>query len=221
MRRNVSMSEISDGKLYDANDMVKANCNGCKGCSACCQGMGNSILLDPLDIYRLKSSLDKTFEQLLADHIELTVVDGIILPNLKMVGSQERCSFLNQEGRCTIHESRPGVCRLFPLGRYYENNNFRYFLQVHECSMPNKTKVKVSKWVATTDLKSYETFVKDWHYFLNAVEDMIIQKKDEALTKKVNMLLLNQFFIQEYEKDNSFYQQFNERIDNTKVLLEL
>ena len=51
MRRQVSIEEISDGKLYSANDMVKADCQDCKGCSACCHGMGESIMLDPLDIY--------------------------------------------------------------------------------------------------------------------------------------------------------------------------
>lgn len=57
MLRNVDLSEISDGKLYDANDMVKADCKGCEGCSACCRGMGKSIVLDPLDVHRLTTLL--------------------------------------------------------------------------------------------------------------------------------------------------------------------
>ena len=39
MKRNVTLEEISDGNLYEANDMVKADCQDCKGCSDCCQGM--------------------------------------------------------------------------------------------------------------------------------------------------------------------------------------
>ena len=39
MRREVTLEEISDGKLYDANDMVKADCQDCKGCCDCCKGM--------------------------------------------------------------------------------------------------------------------------------------------------------------------------------------
>ena len=50
MKRNVSLEEISDGRLYDKNDMVRAGCGGCKGCSACCHGMGESIILDPYDL---------------------------------------------------------------------------------------------------------------------------------------------------------------------------
>ena len=55
MKRNIDIKEISDGKLYGPNDMVKADCRGCEGCSACCHGMGTSIVLTPLDIYRLES----------------------------------------------------------------------------------------------------------------------------------------------------------------------
>ena len=45
MRQNISLAEISDGHLYKANDMVKADCGGCEGCSQCCRGMGRSIIL--------------------------------------------------------------------------------------------------------------------------------------------------------------------------------
>ena len=53
MERDVSMEEISDGRLYGLNDLVKADCRDCRGCSRCCRDMGSSILLDPLDVFRL------------------------------------------------------------------------------------------------------------------------------------------------------------------------
>ena len=31
MRREVSLEEISDGRLYELNDMVKADCQDCAG----------------------------------------------------------------------------------------------------------------------------------------------------------------------------------------------
>ena len=53
MKRQVSLEEISDGRLYSKNDMVKAGCGGCKGCSDCCSGMGNSVILDPVSYTHL------------------------------------------------------------------------------------------------------------------------------------------------------------------------
>ena len=218
MRREVDINEISDGNLYEPNDMVKADCGDCKGCSACCQGMGESIVLDPYDVYRLTKGLNLSFEALLEDKIELNVFDGMILPNLKMAGEKEACAFLNAEGRCSVHAIRPGICRLFPLGRYYEDGGFKYFLQIHECKNQNRTKVKVKKWIDTPDLKQNEAFVNKWHDFVNEIQDKMMQVKDDALFKKVNMFLLQQFFIERYH-DDDFYKQFDDRLEKAKAVV--
>lgn len=221
MKRNCKIEDISDGNLYEANDLVTVSCNGCKGAAVCCHGMGNSIILDPLDIYRLRKHLKKKLEELLLQGVELNVVDGIILPNLKMAGQFEGCSFLNKEGKCTIHSARPGICRIFPLGRYYENRNFKYFLQVNECDNISQTMMKVRKWVDTPDLNQYHKFLVEWHYFLNEVEERIKQEKEDTFIRTINMYVLNQFYIKEYEEEIDFYSQFFERLKIAKEHFEL
>ena len=218
MKRNVRMEDISDGKLYTANDLVKADCGDCEGCSACCRGMGSSIVLDPLDIYRLTTGLGVRFEQLLSDKIELNVVDGIILPKLKMGGEKECCAFLNEEGRCSIHGIRPGICRLFPLGRFYEDGGFKYFLQIHECKKENRTKVKVKKWIDTPDLKKYESFISEWHYFLLELQGKLLKIEEEKV-KAINMFLLQSFFLEPYKAEEDFYEQFDHRMKKVKQYL--
>ncbi|MBS6195572.1 MAG: YkgJ family cysteine cluster protein [Clostridiales bacterium] len=216
MEREIDLKEISDGKLYTSSDMVKAGCDDCRGCSACCQGMGESILLDPLDIYRLTTNLECTFEELLGTCAELHVVDGIILPNMKMVGKAERCAFLNEEGRCNIHAIRPGICRLFPLGRCYEDGDFRYFLQIHECKKEQKTKVKIKKWLDTPDLKQYEEFTNLWHYFQKDVQKILKEMNNEIMAKKINVFLLELFYQKPYDKKTGFYDQFAQRLAEGK-----
>lgn len=83
MLRDIDLNEISDGRLYTANDMVKADCMGCQGCASCCQGMGDSIVLDPYDMYRLCMGLKTTPAALLASSLELGVVDGLSCLTLK------------------------------------------------------------------------------------------------------------------------------------------
>lgn len=209
MKRDIDMNEVSDGKLYTSNDLVKADCGGCQGCSACCRGMGTSIILDPMDIFRLCCGLQTDFSGLMVDKIELNIVDGLILPNLKMAGSEETCVFLNAEGRCSIHTLRPGICRLFPLGRIYEDGSFRYFLQVHECLKPNKSKVKVKKWLDTPELKKYEQFVNDWHYYLKDLERQV--EEDPGKMKPLSMELLKRFYMNPYDMERDFYEQFYDR----------
>lgn len=212
MLREIDLAEISDGKLYGANDLVKAGCNDCAGCSACCKGMGDSIILDPLDIHNLTLGLDKTFEELLeGGNIALRVVDGLILPHLLMAGEEEKCSFLNAGGRCEIHAFRPGFCRLFPLGRVYDEEGFSYFLQVNECQYKNRTKVKVKKWIDVPEIGKYEQFVKEWHFFQKEWQEELNACEDLEARKKVSMLILREFYQKPYA-DGDFYEEFRARL---------
>lgn len=222
MLREWDLNEVTDGKKYSLSDMVKADCNGCKGCSACCHDMGSSIILDPLDLKRISEHLGASFHMLLGDKIELNIVDGIILPNLKMSSrNNAACVFLNSENRCSIHSHRPGICRIFPLGRIYENGNFSYILQIQECQKSNKSKVKVSKWIDTPDLTKNQKFISDWHYFLKDVHQILVQKNDDEYIKKITMQILQFFYIEPYNPEVDFYEQFYERFVHFKRLLKM
>ena len=212
MERNWNMEERTDGKRYSSNDMVKAGCHDCLGCSACCHNMGTSIVLDPWDVYQLTTGLGQSMEELLAQAIELNVVDGLVLPNLKMQQQSEACFYLDENGRCRIHAYRPGICRLFPLGRIYENGTFQYFLQVHECKAEQKTKVKIKQWIGIPDIRTYEAFVLDWHTMLKEYQQQAKQGllQGESL-KQQALKLLQLFYIMPYRKEIDFYSQYEER----------
>lgn len=219
MERHIDMNEVSDGKLYGVNDMAKVGCDDCKGCFSCCQGMGNSIVLDPYDVYRLTTGLDCKFEELLVDKIDLQVVDGQILPNLKMTGEKDCCAFLDANGRCSIHALRPSMCRIFPLGRIYENGSFQYFLQVNECKKKERTKVKIKKWIDTPDIVKNEAFINCWHYFLKDVTGKM-PSLPEDVVRQINMYILNAFFVTMYQSNRDFYEQFDERMKVAKEVLK-
>ena len=219
MRRNIRLEDISDGKLYTAEDMVKADCRGCEGCSACCHGMGSSILLDPWDIWLLTRGTGKDFAGLLAEHIELGLADGIILPSLRMAGKEEACTFLDENGRCSVHAFRPGICRMFPLGRYYEDTGFRYFLQVHECQRKDRSKIKVRKWLDIPDLKKYETYIFEWHSVLKLCERESEGLDGDSL-KILQMFLLRTFYQMPWSGDD-FYKEFYARLAQVKEKLGL
>lgn len=220
MERNVSMDEISDGRLYGLNDMVKADCRDCRGCSDCCRDMGNSILLDPLDVHRLSGGLAASFEELMERQLELNVVDGMILPNLKMDPEKNCCVFLDDQGRCSIHSFRPGICRIFPLGRFYENRDFQYFLQIHECPA-NRSKIKVKKWIDTPELQENQKFIRDWHYFLKDLQKTFETEAGQARQKAVNVYVLKQFYQTPFEAEAGFYRQFQERLEKAREVCGL
>jgi hypothetical protein len=130
-----------------------------------------------------------------------------------MQGKEERCPFLNPEGRCAVHPFRPGMCRIFPLGRYYENRSFQYFLQVHECRNQKKTKIKVKKWIDAENLSKQEPYIADWHYFLKDVQEIIQSRDNENLTNDLRMYVFQLFFVKAYRAEQDFYEQFYQRLE--------
>ena len=176
MLRYEDLDKISDGRLYHIDDKVKVGTNGCAGCSKCCESdMGNTIVLTPYDIFSMTRGSGKTFDELLTNfYIELSMVDGLVLPNLKM---DKGCQFL-KDGRCSIHSFRPGICRLFPLGRIYNEKGFDYILQTGECPVKDKSEVTVREWLGI-DITRNDAFINKWHRFL------IFERKKVSLIREM------------------------------------
>lgn len=232
MIRNCSLEEISDGKLYGENDMVRADTGNCEGCSlVCCHGMGKTIVLDPYDVHRLTDALHIPFEELLREQLELNYVDGIMLPNLKMEPSTQDCVFLNTAKRCTIHAARPSVCRLFPLGRYWEDEtHFQYILQTGQCRKPGLAKIKVKKWLDTENLEEYNHYVVRWHCYVKRVSAAVakiaaadgcdsaeasshLQQTAATQIKTICMFTLKTFYMEPYQSADGFFKEFEKRIE--------
>lgn len=197
--------------LYSNNEMVRLGCSECSGCSSCCREMGQSIILDPYDIYQLQVATGQTFAQLMQDMIELHVEDGLILPSVRMQDDTDACGFLNNNGRCNIHAHRPGLCRLFPLGRNYDDGGLRYFLLEDACRIQNRTKVKIKKWLGVDSLSKYEEFLTMWHDLRKKVRSQIMERQSDDYTQEVNVKLLETFYQKPYDIERDFYTQFEER----------
>ena len=198
--------------LYDGNDMVKIGCHDCEGCSSCCRGMGQSILLDPGDLFWLQQATGQSFAQLMQEKIELYVEDGLILPAVKMREDTDCCGFLTAEGRCGIHAFRPGLCRLFPLGRNYDENGLRYFVLEDACTVRNRTKVKIRKWLGVAEPARYEAFLTTWHDLRREARDRIAEQRSDEFARQINVKLLEIFYRPVYDTAGDFYEQFAERM---------
>lgn len=216
MERFVDIDEISDGRKYSIEDTAPIGCNNCSGCYECCCHMGKLITLDPYDIYRLTQQQPDgrrfSFADLMQGHIELMVDRGVIIPALKMDPDTGKCTYLNEEGRCSIHGIRPGICRLFPMGRLYEEGSFYYFLQKDECPGTDGSLVKLKTWLDTPEIRKYEKFVCDWHYFIRSIQEKTAQMDGDKLNQ-VNMMLLKLCYVAPY--GSNFYAEVRMRMDQT------
>ena len=214
MRTTNILNEISDGKLYDIEDMVKADTCGCNGCSDCCNDVGDLVVLTPFDIYEMTTYLNTDFDKLLGDKILLRENNKITLPYLKMQDENKNCSFLDKNGRCTIHSKRPNICRLFPLGRAYQDNDFKYFLQVDNCPKDELKDVKVSQWINIENYNENKKFILEWYKFIKALTFRLKFVRDEKEIAHINEILLDNFY--RVKIDNDFYKSFEELLPKVK-----
>ncbi len=210
MKSLSTLEGVSDGKLYDIKDMVKADAGGCEGCSACCHGIGEMVELTPFDVYDIRLHLNVSFDTLCADQLELLERNKIALPYLRMQDETEGCRFLNSENRCSIHGHRPNICRLFPLGRVYEENDFKYFLQVDACVKPSLGKIKVKKWIGIDNYNENKKFIIIWHQLLSALAFRMKFVRDEEELEAMKRYFLEMFYNIPFSEN--FYEVFGNRV---------
>lgn len=219
MKQQRTLGDISDGKLYDIDDMVAADAGGCNGCSACCHHVGDLVVLTPYDVYEMTRCLQQTYDELIDEKIVLREENKIELPYLKMQEVSERCSFLNEANRCVIHSHRPNICRLFPLGRVYEQDDFKYFLQINSCLKPKLDKVKVRQWIGITDYEKNKVFILIWHQLIKALSFRLKFVRDEEELRKINAYLIDMFYRQPIAEGEDFYEVFHQKLPEAKKWL--
>ena len=89
---------------------------------------------------------------------------------------------------------------------------------MHECRKENRSKVKVKKWIDTPDIRAYEKFVNDWHYFLKEAGAYLEEHPDQD--KTISLFILRQFYLLPYDKNEEFYVQFSRRLQEGKEKIQ-
>ncbi len=198
-------------RLLTSNDLARVDCRSCEGCGECCRGMGDTIHLDPFDLYLLTKNLGCTMNDLMETHIGLHVEDGLVIPHLLMTEKSDRCTFLGDDGRCTIHAFRPGFCRLFPLGREYRDGTFGYFVVPDACKKPGHVKIRIKNYLGYGDTASYERFTLAWHTFIRKMQTLLARASDDYRSQAA-VYLLRLFYAKPYDTEKDFLPQFEARL---------
>lgn len=83
----------------------------CRLCGLCCHGKGG-IIVSPKDLARFSEAFNMSSKDFLLQYTDMDVSKPHI--NTKDDGF---CVFYDSDKSCTIHESRPDVCRAWPYFR--------------------------------------------------------------------------------------------------------
>lgn len=92
----------------------------CSACGACCKNVRDSILLEPLDAFRIvreyiKNGFSGTGDEILDQIADLKELSrGFDVFVLKTVNDSGVCGML-KDNRCTVYTARLRTCRLYPF----------------------------------------------------------------------------------------------------------
>jgi hypothetical protein len=106
------------GALHKADDAWSYQCGRCGGCC-----INRGILITPFDVARLADGLGIPEGQVLARYGHPSI------PILKHK-ADGACIFFEHGRGCTVHRHRPGVCRLYPLGRHLTVDRKIFYIEV-------------------------------------------------------------------------------------------
>lgn len=188
----------------------------CAGCGDCCRGR-EDIVLSGYDLFRIAGRLGLP-PRIAANAFCRRYCGRVsLLPVLRLQpvgGVRHNCPFLH-ESRCSIHEAKPLVCALYPLGQSIERDgSIEYFLQTIECG-GQVFEAKLQDYLQAMGIAQREKLDADW-----ALTCIALSKRMKALEQQAGAPVLRaaqrhaaEALYFNYDLAKPFEEQFKANLD--------
>ena len=147
----------------------------CRRCGKCCRNQ-REVMFTARDLYHIACKLEITTQTVINRYARVYIGPNSRIPVVNMVpnGRGGSCPMLDREGRCTVHDCKPTVCALYPLGRVLLNAisneplesdadlRVRYILQEHTCGSAKRVHT-VRSWLEKSGIMDEDQFFLDWN----------------------------------------------------------
>jgi len=147
----------------------------CRLCGACCRDLEDKLMLEPMDAYCLARHLRDSgngisdIEDVYTRFAHASLLDGIYPIFLVNTQEDDHACVLLENGRCSVYEARPRVCRLYPFSvdTGTRGRRFAYLQSIdrHQDHFTGRS-VSVENWM-------YENFTRDAREFVEAESDIL------------------------------------------------
>ena len=198
-----------ESKLMTWDDTFRFKCHQQIDCfNKCCRDV--TILLNPLDVIRLRRKLGITSTEFIENYTHLLVSRESGLPALALKMSPEgekRCQFVTDQG-CSVYDSRPYSCRLYPLDTD-QGVEYTLAVTVDKCHGLGETEEwTVERWRSEQGLYDYDDIdhnLKDVMHADQLWEDKIA---DQRMQDMFLMAVYDVDRFREFVFESSFLQKF-------------
>lgn len=201
----------------------------CTQCGKCCIHR-EDILLNPQDLFRIAKYLEQTLRDVVEHFCETYTGPDSRMPIVRLLpeGPTKRCPFLVRN-KCRIHEAKPVVCAMFPLGRGHRFDletgkpypEILYILDKPHCGDGSETHT-VREWLGSFHIPVDDPFYLEWSealvFFAEAMRKL--EKVHPTATAIVIRPAVYEHLYLAYNTREDFLPQFQENLKKTKEFFQ-
>lgn len=206
----------------------------CRRCGKCCIHQ-DTILLNTRDIFRIARKKNMTMQGVIEAYTETYIGQSSRIPVVHLLsnGPGDACPLL-KDGRCSVHDCKPTVCALFPLGRVVMGQRFgepiedldqiqvKYILNDHSCGSSAEIRT-VRSWLAQFSIPEHDEFYLVWNKVVMSLLPAVRKLEAEQVSEPVLNLFwetLFQILYLDYDTSCDFLPQFQAAADKLRSLSE-
>lgn len=197
----------------------------CLRCGDCCRTIKDSVMLEPLDVYRLgrhlraKGEPIEGMEDVLNRYAHPSLLNGgfpIFL--LNTTEPEDDCVFL-RDGGCAVYAARPRVCRLYPftVAPGTRGKDFEYFLCTERTHHFSGGSVSVKDWLCVNFPQEDRVFLRADFDGVAAFGRLLRGIEQDAQRRTLFPFLLFRYY--DYDLDQPFLPQYFSNLESLKQVL--
>ncbi len=193
--------------------------------NSCCRDV--TILLNPLDVSKLRTKLGISSTEFLEKHTVRLVSEATGMPAVALKMDEEndkKCPFVNDQG-CSVYDSRPYSCRMYPLDTE-DGIEYSFIVSPESChGLCEQKTITVEQWRRDQGLYAYDEIDHNLKDVMRAEEVWENKIADPRMADMVYMALYDPDRFREFVFNSSFLQKFDldkdivDRIANDDVAL--
>lgn len=196
----------------------------CTACGACCKNVRDSIVLEPLDAFRIvrekmKSGCTDSADDILWNMADLKELSrGFNVFVLRTVNDSGICSML-EHNRCTIYKVRPRTCRLYPFTAEpcLEEHRIKWYLCTEQPHHFGAGTVTAREWQRKNVSREDEEYLYEECRVLPELGEIMRKVPESNLQKAEQLVVVYRYLA--YDFSQPFMPQYKDNMLFLKSML--
>lgn len=172
---NSDIEEVKKRSLKP-NDTFKFTC---RMCGKCCRNRTDPVVLTGYDVYRVAQALNISVEEVVMNKTELTLGSQSNLPILYLKERLDGSCSLLRKGKCTVHQNKPVVCAIYPLGRVYSKDTIYYVTQPDTCGEEDGKEWTLQEWLDEFNIDNIQEETNAWTKIIMGLQNFTSNKRNK------------------------------------------